>query len=275
MLVSSVSPRARSLAMRCTSSSTCSAVVRFLPSSLPAPLAAGRRGRCTRPVLRWLRPRLRASESSIARRDYASSAAMASLVASQAATTSSESSTKRVAAGVPLDLAAGCFGNAVRADQPDGVDRQLMLARHVAANGFEHLVDFARLMTFDLVDDHQPGLVVHFDAQRRAATGPDGRMALLDRQLDVVGIVVQAVDDDQVLEPTGDEQLAVLEEAQVAGAQERAFARCRPAVRRKCVRSPRGGANSLAPRWALRPRSRRRRHPGSACRFSGLTMTIF
>ena len=49
-------------------------------------------------------------------------------------------------------------------------------------------------------------------------------MALADRQLDVLRIMVQPADDDQVFQPAGDEQLAVLHEAQVAGAQERALA---------------------------------------------------
>ena len=50
-------------------------------------------------------------------------------------------------------------------------------------------------------------------------------MALLDAQLDVVRVVVQAVDDDHVLEPAGDEQFAPVEETQVPRAQEGAFAR--------------------------------------------------
>ena len=45
-------------------------------------------------------------------------------------------------------------------------------------------------------------------------------MAPLDGRLDVLGIDVAAPDDHQVLEPAGDEQLAVRQEAQVAGAEE-------------------------------------------------------
>ena len=48
-------------------------------------------------------------------------------------------------------------------------------------------------------------------------------MGRLGRLLDVLRIVVAAADDDHVLEPAGDEQLAVVHEAEVAGPQEAAF----------------------------------------------------
>ena len=62
---------------------------------------------------------------------------------------------------------------------------------------------------------------VDLDGERRARS-PGRRRGWLccDGQLDVLRIVVHAADDDQVLEPAGDEQLAVAHEAQVAGAQE-------------------------------------------------------
>ena len=47
-------------------------------------------------------------------------------------------------------------------------------------------------------------------------------MAPLDRPLDVLRVDVPAADDDQVLDPARDEQLAVAEEPEVAGAEERA-----------------------------------------------------
>src|SRR6478672_984422 len=58
-------------------------------------------------------------------------------------------------------------------------------------------------------------------------------MAVLRRGLDVFGVVVPAADDDEILEPSRDEQLAFQLEAQVTGAQERSA----PAVceeRREC-----------------------------------------
>src|ERR1700733_14950248 len=49
-------------------------------------------------------------------------------------------------------------------------------------------------------------------------------MAVLHRGLDVFGVVVPAADDDEILEPARDEQLAFHLEAQVTGTQERSAA---------------------------------------------------
>ena len=49
-------------------------------------------------------------------------------------------------------------------------------------------------------------------------------MAPLGRLLDVLRIEVAAAEDDQVLDPAGDVELAVVQEAEVAGPQERAVA---------------------------------------------------
>ena len=83
---------------------------------------------------------------------------------------------------------------------------------------------FDLLVPLDLLHDDQLLAAVGFHRERRAAIGPQPRMALLHRPLDVLRIVVHAVDDDQVLQPAGDEQFAVLQEPQVAGAEERPFA---------------------------------------------------
>jgi hypothetical protein len=45
-------------------------------------------------------------------------------------------------------------------------------------------------------------------------------MALLGGQLDLLRVIVAPTDDDHILQPPADEQLAVVQEAQVAGAQE-------------------------------------------------------
>ena len=59
------------------------------------------------------------------------------------------------------------------------------------------------------------------------AAQPPGRIdgcALSAVVLEVVRIVLQTADDDDVLEPAGDEELSVAQQSQVAGAEERAFA---------------------------------------------------
>ena len=49
-------------------------------------------------------------------------------------------------------------------------------------------------------------------------------MGALDSQLDVLRVMIDAPDDDEILEAPAEEQLLVLEEAQIAGAQERPVA---------------------------------------------------
>ncbi len=95
-----------------------------------------------------------------------------------------------------------------------------MLRRHRAANGVEDRVEARLLVPLDLLNHDQLLPAVDFRHERRSAVGPQPRMALLDRPLDVLRIVVHPVDDDQVLQPAGDEQFAVPDEPQVAGAEE-------------------------------------------------------
>ena len=56
---------------------------------------------------------------------------------------------------------------------------------------------------------------VHLHRDRRDPAVGD----LLDRCLDVLGVMVAATDDQQILDPADDEYLALVDEAQVAGAQ--------------------------------------------------------
>ena len=66
-------------------------------------------------------------------------------------------------------------------------------------------------------------LLIVRDRDRRDAASGD----LLDRRLDVVGIVVTPVHDQQILDAADDEQLAVGDDTQVAGAQPRSGRRAR------------------------------------------------
>ena len=60
---------------------------------------------------------------------------------------------------------------------------------------------------------------------------------LLDRRLDVVGIVVAPIDDQQILDPADDEEFTVGDDAQVSGPKPRAPAAC-----------PRDGSTSRPPK---------------------------
>ena len=70
-----------------------------------------------------------------------------------------------------------------------------------------------------------PALAVAVAVERKCgpASSAQGRVAGFDGSLDVLGIVVLAAEDDQILEPARDEELAGEEEAHVARAQEGPF----------------------------------------------------
>ena len=98
-------------------------------------------------------------------------------------------------------------------------------------------------LPIELMHHHEPLAAVVGQRERRARQ--HGRMGLLGRLLDVLRIVIAAANDDHVLHAAGDEQLAVAEEAQVAGSQEAAFAAVDRA-RRTPARFPPADSNSLA-----------------------------
>src|SRR5437867_12914240 len=74
------------------------------------------------------------------------------------------------------------------------------------------------------MQDNQSLGAFAIDGESRATANAQGGVTRLRRQLDILRIMVHAANDDQVFEPAGDEQLAVVDKSKVARAQERAFA---------------------------------------------------
>ena len=71
-----------------------------------------------------------------------------------------------------------------------------------------------------LLRDDEPLLALDLHGEGRAGVGADVGVAAAGGPLDVLGIDVAAPDDDEVLEPPRDEQLALAGKAQVARPQE-------------------------------------------------------
>ena len=104
------------------------------------------------------------------------------------------------------------------------------------------------------------------------AARPQPRVDGLDRRLDVLRVVVAAADDDHVLDPPRDEQLAASHEPEVAGPQERAFAGVgQPGVER-LLRLLRPAPVPAATDCAAHPDLADRAHPAARCERSGSTM---
>ena len=132
---------------------------------------------------------------------------------------------EELATGLPLDLAAGGLGNAASGEQEEPEKIQVVRFRDRLADDPRHLMS----------DEAGGVLPLHLLRQRpafprrppRPRTPPHsragGRMGRLHRPLDVLGIVICPADDDQVLQATGDEELAVLDEPEIPRPQEGAF----------------------------------------------------
>src|SRR6185295_346538 len=69
--------------------------------------------------------------------------------------------------------------------------------------------------------DHEPFLAVNFDRKRGAAPRTQRGMTVLNCPLDVMWIMITTANDDQVFEAPGHKQIAVEQNAEVSGAQNR------------------------------------------------------
>src|SRR5262245_3160636 len=128
-------------------------------------------------------------------------------------------------AAVPADLAAGGLRDAAVLQKLHVLQLQVVpLGDRLADVAGQPVEVEVAAAAVDLLDDDKPGPAVAADLERRPAAGPQPRVDRLHRLLDVLRVVVAAADDNDVLDPPGDEQLAVLDEAEVARAQIRPLA---------------------------------------------------
>src|ERR1044072_2938264 len=95
-------------------------------------------------------------------------------------------------------------------------------------------VEIRRRVTLELLHDHQPLSAFHIYRESHAAAAPQISVTLPHRLLDVLRIEIAAADDDQIFQTPGNEQLAVMQEPEISGAQER-FARHAGEARAKDV----------------------------------------
>jgi hypothetical protein len=71
--------------------------------------------------------------------------------------------------------------------------------------------------------DHETLFFIHYHAECRAAPRSNQGMASLDRDFDIVWVVVSTCDDDEVLQSAGQEQLTFCLKAEVASPKKGAF----------------------------------------------------
>ena len=122
-----------------------------------------------------------------------------------------------------LNPAAGGLRQCRRRYKCNRIDRDLVLPGDRVADAAGDLVEIqiSALRPLDFL--HHRKLLIPFsveDRERRAAVPAERRMAFLYGPFDILRIVVRAANDDEVLDPPGDEQPAVLvQEPEISGPQ--------------------------------------------------------
>ena len=124
----------------------------------------------------------------------------------------------------------------------------------------------------DLLHDDQPRPAVARHLEGGPAARPQPRVDGLHRRLDVLRVVVAAADDDHVLDPPGDEQLAVPRRSRGRRSAGTAPRPCRQSGVERPLRLLGAVPVPGGDRRAARPRSRRRGRPAARRAASGSTM---
>jgi hypothetical protein len=123
-------------------------------------------------------------------------------------------------AEMALHLAARRRRNRARREEGDRVHLQPVIARDRLPDRAEETFVVGARRARNLVDDHDALVSVDVDRERGAASGRQRVVAARDGVLEIFRLMIEAAHDDEVLQPTRDEQATIPDEAQVARAEE-------------------------------------------------------
>src|SRR5262245_40382316 len=73
------------------------------------------------------------------------------------------------------------------------------------------------------MDHYESLFVFNLDRESRTTTWPECRMTSLDREFNVVRVMIEATNDHQVLQAAGDKEFARINETEITGAQKWSF----------------------------------------------------
>ncbi len=130
-------------------------------------------------------------------------------------------------AGLPLHLPAGGPRQRARRDQQGGPHLHLVLRGDRLSDSVQHHPPLGGPAGLDLVHHYQPFLPLGHHREGAAASGAKRGVLPLHGQLDVLRVVVDAADDDQILQAAGDVELAPQKESEVSRPQPAALAGAR------------------------------------------------
>ena len=105
----------------------------------------------------------------------------------------------------PSNLTTGSLGNLAWFQQGNRIRLHVEVTHHGLPYGRDHLLGIsAQSFALDLLSYHQPLLSIIFYREYGAGTGLKSRMAGLGRNFQVMRIKISTIDNNNVLEPTGD-----------------------------------------------------------------------
>ncbi len=100
-----------------------------------------------------------------------------------------------------------------------------MMVRHCLADRADNRVEIRLLrIAAQFLDDHELLAVAPIDAERGAMADAQCSVRVLYGPLDVLWVMVAPVQDHQILQASGDEQLSIVQEPEIPGTQERQLA---------------------------------------------------
>ena len=150
---------------------------------------------------------------------------------------------KQRATDAPLDLSTRGLWKRRSRHEKDCVHVNVVLGSNRRADRLYDLRSIAngRITVFKLLGDRQFFFIVDDDGKRRAIFGTQCGMGTLRSPFNVLRKMIYSVEYNDVLEPASDEELPVVHEPQVTGAQIRSLLRrqdVRPEGVQRFTRSP-------------------------------------
>lgn len=124
-------------------------------------------------------------------------------------------------AGGALNFPAGGFWQRGRLHQHDGGGNDFVFADEGLANRANDRgrIEAAEGGALDFLDDHEAFARAVGDGERGGAVGAERGVGGVRRGLKVLRVVIAPADDDEVFDTAGDEEFAVAEKTEIAGAQ--------------------------------------------------------
>ena len=119
--------------------------------------------------------------------------------------------------GISLNLAARCFRNPPWFYEHEGVELQIMIFCNSLTHRGRDLVYVRLLPKLDFVHDYKLFFFIRFDGECSAASLSKPRMANFNGAFNILGIMIDAANNDQILDTTGDKKFFAPQEAKILG----------------------------------------------------------